>query len=64
MVGFFDLVVYKEKVMMVVNVSGELIYSGELGKVFEIIVNGGDVDYVGVFVVELIGSGEFVGNYC
>lgn len=61
--GSSDPAAYKEKVMMVANAPGELIYPGELGKALEIIANGGDVDYVGASAVELIGPGESAGNY-
>ncbi len=53
----------KEQVMNVANAPGEMIYPGELAKGLEILAGGGDVDYVGVSAVELIGGGESAGNY-
>ncbi|GGD32640.1 ABC transporter substrate-binding protein [Sinisalibacter lacisalsi] len=50
-------------VMDVANAPGELILPGELGKAFEILAAGGDVDYVGASNVELIGPGEAAGTY-
>jgi branched-chain amino acid transport system substrate-binding protein len=50
-------------VMDVANAPGEPILPGELGKAFEILAAGGDVDYVGASNVELIGPGEAAGTY-
>ncbi|WP_425070222.1 ABC transporter substrate-binding protein [Sagittula sp. S175] len=47
----------------VANAPGEPILPGELGKAFEILASGGDVDYVGASGVELIGPGEAAGTY-
>ncbi len=54
---------YKEKILEVANAPGEKIYPGELGKAFELIKAGKDVDYVGASAVELIGPGENAGTY-
>ena len=54
---------YAGKVMDVANAPGEQIGVGELDKAFEILANGGDIDYVGASGVELIGPGEAAGNY-
>ena len=54
---------FKDKLMDVANAPGEKILPGELGKAFDILRNGGDVDYVGATAVELIGGGESAGNY-
>ena len=50
-------------VMAVANAPGEPIMPGELGKAFEILAAGGEVDYVGATGVELIGPGEAAGSY-
>ncbi|MBP7003072.1 ABC transporter substrate-binding protein [Amaricoccus sp.] len=47
----------------VANAPGEQINVGELAKGLEILAGGGDVDYVGVTGVELIGPGEAAGSY-
>ncbi|MCY4302138.1 MAG: ABC transporter substrate-binding protein [Aestuariivita sp.] len=54
---------YKDHILDVANAPGEEIYPGELGKALEIIMGGGDIDYVGATAVELIGPGESAGNY-
>lgn len=51
------------KVMDVANAPGEQIFPGELAKGLELIAAGKDIDYVGASAVELIGPGEFAGNY-
>jgi len=61
--GSTDPQVYKDKVMEVANAPGENILPGEIGKALDILANGGDVDYVGVSAVELIGPGESSGSY-
>jgi len=61
--GSTDPQVYKEKIMEVANAPGELILPGELAKAFQILKDGGDVDFVGASAVELIGPGESAGNY-
>ncbi|MBP7242979.1 ABC transporter substrate-binding protein [Amaricoccus sp.] len=50
-------------IMEVANAPGEQINVGELAKGLEIVAGGGDVDYVGVTGVELIGAGEAAGSY-
>ena len=52
-----------ENVINVANAPGEKILPGELGKAFEILANGGEIDYVGATNVELIGPGEAAGTY-
>ncbi|KAJ56835.1 branched-chain amino acid ABC transporter substrate-binding protein [Actibacterium mucosum KCTC 23349] len=54
---------YKDKVFDVANAPGEQILPGELGKAFDILRAGGDIDYVGATSVELVGEGESAGNY-
>lgn len=61
--GSADPSVYKDSVMEVANAPGEQILPGELAKGLQIILDGGDVDYVGASAVELIGPGESAGNY-
>jgi len=54
---------YKDSLLDVANAPGELIMPGQLAKGLEILMNGGDIDYVGASNVELIGAGESAGNY-
>ncbi|MEP2639377.1 ABC transporter substrate-binding protein [Roseobacter sp.] len=54
---------YGAKILDVANAPGEKIYPGELGKAFDILRAGGEVDYVGASAVELIGPGESAGTY-
>lgn len=54
---------YGPKILEVANAPGEKIYPGELGKAFDILREGGDIDYVGASAVELIGPGESAGTY-
>ncbi|WP_300057689.1 ABC transporter substrate-binding protein [uncultured Roseobacter sp.] len=54
---------YGPKILEVANAPGEKIYPGELGKAFDILRDGGDIDYVGASAVELIGPGESAGTY-
>jgi branched-chain amino acid transport system substrate-binding protein len=61
--GSTDPAEYGQFILEVANAPGEEIYPGELAKAFEIIANGGDVDYVGASAVELIGPGESAGTY-
>jgi branched-chain amino acid transport system substrate-binding protein len=49
--------------MDVANAPGEQIFPGELAKGLQILMDGGDIDYVGASAVELIGPGESAGNY-
>ena len=51
------------KVMDVANAPGTEIFPGELAKGLQILLDGGDIDYVGASAVELIGPGESAGNY-
>ena len=61
--GSTDSAAYKEHVMDVANAPGEEILPGELAKGLQILLDGGDIDYVGASAVELIGPGESAGNY-
>ena len=61
--GSSDPADYKGKVMDVANAPGEKINAGELAKGLEILLAGGDIDYVGASGVELVGPGEAAGNY-
>jgi len=61
--GSTDPADYKDKILDVANAPGEMIYPGELGKAFQLIKAGKDVDYVGASAVELIGPGESAGTY-
>ncbi|MEM1074719.1 MAG: ABC transporter substrate-binding protein [Pseudomonadota bacterium] len=54
---------YGKHILDVANAPGEKIFPGELAKAFDIIREGGDVDYVGASAVELIGPGESAGTY-
>jgi branched-chain amino acid transport system substrate-binding protein len=54
---------YAAHIMDVANAPGELILPGELARGLEILVAGGDIDYMGASAVELIGGGESAGNY-
>jgi branched-chain amino acid transport system substrate-binding protein len=49
--------------MDVANAPGEPILPGELGKAFELIAAGQDIDYQGASSVELIGAGESSGTF-
>lgn len=61
--GSTDPNTYKNSVFDVANAPGEKILPGELGKAFEILKAGGDIDYVGATGVEMIGRGEATGSY-
>jgi branched-chain amino acid transport system substrate-binding protein len=61
--GSTDPNVYKEKVMDVANAPGEPILPGELGKAFDLLAAGQDIDYQGASSVELIGAGESSGTF-
>ncbi|MBK5934134.1 amino acid/amide ABC transporter substrate-binding protein (HAAT family) [Rhodovulum imhoffii] len=61
--GSSDPKAYVQKLEMVANAPGEPILPGEIGKALQILADGGDVDYVGVSSIELIGSGESAGSY-
>lgn len=54
---------WSAKVMDVANAPGEPILPGELGKAFDLIAAGTDIDYIGATAVELVGSGESAGNF-
>ncbi|SAY39994.1 ABC transporter substrate-binding protein [Candidatus Synechococcus spongiarum] len=47
----------------VANAPGEKILPGQLDKALKILAAGGEVDYVGVTNVELVGPGEAAGSY-
>ncbi|MEM1351030.1 MAG: ABC transporter substrate-binding protein [Pseudomonadota bacterium] len=61
--GSTDPAEYGPRIMDVANAPGEKIYPGQLAKAFEILADGGEVDYVGGSAVELIGPGESAGSY-
>jgi branched-chain amino acid transport system substrate-binding protein len=54
---------YQSRILEVANAPGEKIYPGELGKAFDLLREGKDIDYVGASAVELIGPGESAGSY-
>ncbi|MBJ3762937.1 ABC transporter substrate-binding protein [Maribius pontilimi] len=54
---------YKASILDVANAPGEPILPGDLKKAFDILAEGGDIDYVGATNVELIGPGEAAGTY-
>ena len=54
---------YKDSIMDVANAPGEKIQAGELAKGLQILLDGGEIDFVGATDVELIGPGEAAGNY-
>lgn len=58
-----DSKAWTAKVMDVANAPGEKIYPGELGKAFELLAAGTDIDYVGATNVEMIGGGESAGSF-
>ncbi|WP_240753897.1 ABC transporter substrate-binding protein [Natronospirillum operosum] len=58
-----DSSVYKDHIMSIANAPGEEIYPGELAKALEILVNGGEINYIGASAVELIEPGESAGNF-
>lgn len=61
--GSADRASIAEHVMAVANAPGEQIGPGEIARGLEILANGGEVDFVGVTGVELIGPGEAAGTY-
>ena len=61
--GSSDPATYKDSVMDVANAPGEEILPGELEKGLQILLDGGEIDYVGASAVELIEPGESAGNY-
>ena len=61
--GSSDSSALKDKVFEVANAPGEKIYPGELAKALQILIDGGEIDYVGASAVELIGPGESAGTY-
>lgn len=61
--GSADRATIAEHVMAVANAPGEQIGPGEIARGLEILANGGEVDFVGVTGVELIGPGEAAGTY-
>ncbi|ABG32179.1 branched-chain amino acid ABC transporter substrate-binding protein [Roseobacter denitrificans] len=54
---------YGKHILDVANAPGEKIYPGDLAKAFDILREGGEIDYVGASAVELIGPGESAGTY-
>ncbi|MHB2267839.1 ABC transporter substrate-binding protein [Aliihoeflea sp. PC F10.4] len=61
--GSADRTAIRDAVLEVANGPGEPILPGELAKGLQILADGGDIDYVGVTNVELIGPGEAAGSY-
>jgi len=61
--GSADRTAVRDALLEVANGPGEPILPGELAKGLQILKDGGDVDYVGVTNVELIGPGEAAGTY-
>jgi branched-chain amino acid transport system substrate-binding protein len=53
----------RDHIMEVANEPGEEILPGELARGIEILLEGGEVNYVGATDVELVGPGEAAGNY-
>jgi branched-chain amino acid transport system substrate-binding protein len=54
---------YAGRIMDLANAPGEKIYPGEIGKAFDLIAAGTDIDFEGATAVELIGPGESAGRY-
>jgi branched-chain amino acid transport system substrate-binding protein len=61
--GSSDPAVYTDAIMDVANAPGEQIMPGEFERAFEILAEGGEIDYQGATGVELIGGGEAAGSY-
>ncbi len=61
--GSVDPAEYGPMILEIANAPGEEILPGELEKALQIIIDGGDIDYVGASSVELIGPGESAGTY-
>lgn len=61
--GSADRAAIAQHVMSVANAPGEQIGPGELARGLEILANGGEVDFMGVTGVVLIGPGEAAGTY-
>lgn len=61
--GSADRTAIRDALLEVANGPGEPILPGELAKGLQILKDGGDVDYIGVTNVELIGPGEAAGTY-
>jgi branched-chain amino acid transport system substrate-binding protein len=61
--GSADRAALKAEVMDVVNAPGEKILPGEIAKGLKILVDGGDIDYVGATDVEFSDVGEADGSY-
>jgi branched-chain amino acid transport system substrate-binding protein len=53
----------RDHILEVANEPGEEILPGELARGIEILLDGGEVNYVGATDVELIGPGEAAGSY-
>jgi branched-chain amino acid transport system substrate-binding protein len=53
----------RDHIMEVANEPGEEIQPGELARGIQILLDGGEVNYVGATDVELIGPGEAAGRY-
>lgn len=61
--GSVDPSEYKEFLVSVANAPGEKILPGQLGRAFEILHAGGEIDYVGASDVELFDNGDAQGRY-
>jgi branched-chain amino acid transport system substrate-binding protein len=61
--GSADRTAIRDAILEVANEPGEPILPGELAKGLQILADGGDVNYIGVTNVELIGPGEAAGTY-
>jgi branched-chain amino acid transport system substrate-binding protein len=61
--GSADRTSIRDNLLAVANEPGEEILPGELARGIEILLEGGEVNYVGATDVELVGPGEAAGNY-
>jgi branched-chain amino acid transport system substrate-binding protein len=61
--GSADRTAIRDNLLAVANEPGEEILPGELARGIEILLEGGEVNYVGATDVELVGPGEAAGNY-
>jgi branched-chain amino acid transport system substrate-binding protein len=61
--GSADRTSIRDHILEVANEPGEEILPGELARGIEILLDGGEVNYVGATDVELIGPGEAAGSY-
>ncbi len=61
--GSADRTSIRDHILTVANEPGEEILPGELARGIEILLEGGEVNYIGATDVELVGPGEAAGNY-